>query len=32
MYFRGVKELFSLIDLITLESDRNKLMIADSSK
>lgn len=32
MYFRGVKELFSLIDLITLESDRNKLMIADSTK
>lgn len=32
MYLKGVKELFSLIELITLESDRNKLIISDSTK
>lgn len=32
MYMKGVKELFSSLELITKESDRNKLLIADANK
>ncbi|CAD8058815.1 unnamed protein product [Paramecium sonneborni] len=32
LYMKGIKELFSSLELTTKESDRNKLLIADSGK